>query len=133
MKLPIIVIAEETDILFFQTIKEAQDDLEPIDVEEGIYCAYDANGNRLSIKITERKIKTPWWLGGGYSVTSSVVMTESRTVKKDTEVLMRSLKRYFKALSEEQPEKFPDDGDGLTLEGYINLARKYSLFSRWSS
>lgn len=129
MKLPIIVIEENTDVHFYQTIEDAQDALEPVDVEDGLYQAYDADGNKLLIKIIMSKIKDPWWLGGGYSLAESVLITECETENKRTEEVTKFLKRYFNAISEEQPEKFPHTGERYTLKEYLNLAQEYGLFN----
>ncbi|MBK8466833.1 MAG: hypothetical protein IPL32_13470 [Chloracidobacterium sp.] len=46
MKLPII-IAEGLDVEFFYAINDAQIEMEPIDIRDGIYKVFDAGGQRL--------------------------------------------------------------------------------------
>ncbi len=46
MKLPII-IADGLDVEFFYSLVDAQIEMEPIDVRDGIYSVFDADGQKL--------------------------------------------------------------------------------------
>lgn len=46
-----IIIYENGDFLFFDSVREAADYLEPIDVKNNEYTAYDVNGRLVDLKI----------------------------------------------------------------------------------
>ncbi|MBP9663041.1 MAG: hypothetical protein KBD94_00360 [Pyrinomonadaceae bacterium] len=48
MKLPIIIITDGVDVEFFYSLTDAQSDMEPIDVQEGLFTAFDAEGQKLN-------------------------------------------------------------------------------------
>jgi hypothetical protein len=50
MKLPIILV-EHGDILIFRSVEDAELALEPIDVRNGEYVAYDAEGRTLVLSV----------------------------------------------------------------------------------
>ena len=56
MKLPII-IAEGWDVILYDKIQDAELDLEPIDVKDGIYKGYDAEGRLLRISTDGKKVR----------------------------------------------------------------------------
>jgi hypothetical protein len=60
MKYPII-ICEECDIQFFKSTDDAEAELEPIDVKNGIYLAYDSEGAVLNLVVHKQKIIKKWW------------------------------------------------------------------------
>jgi len=53
-KLPIIV-RESSDLYFFETVESAELGLEPIDVLNGEYEAYDAEGRLLNLEVREEE------------------------------------------------------------------------------
>jgi hypothetical protein len=59
---PLIVISEG-DVMVFDDAAEAERWMEPIDVDDGLYRAWDRRGRRLEItlsKRTERRRTMPW-------------------------------------------------------------------------
>ena len=55
MALPIF-IAEGWDLKLYDSIRDAELDLEPIDVESGIYAGYDAEGRLLKIETRDSAV-----------------------------------------------------------------------------
>lgn len=56
MKLPIIVV-ESGDILFFRSLSIAERYLEPVDVRNNEYVAYDSEGRLLRLVLSEHTVK----------------------------------------------------------------------------
>jgi hypothetical protein len=59
MKLPIIIY-ENGDVYIFKTRKEAENYLEPIDVENQEYVAYDSEGHLLKLEVESKPVRS--WL-----------------------------------------------------------------------
>jgi hypothetical protein len=59
---PPIVLNAGGDIKFFCTKEDAEVHMEPIDVRNGYYIAYDSEGRRLTIDIIEKEVKLFWGL-----------------------------------------------------------------------
>jgi len=57
---PIIVKIDNSDIEYFDSPEKAAASMEPADVEDGLFEAYDAEGKLLSIKVTYKKLETPF-------------------------------------------------------------------------
>lgn len=55
IKMPLIV-AEGLDLTFYDRIEDAENHLEAIDVDNGIYTGYDADGRLLKIESNVNKI-----------------------------------------------------------------------------
>lgn len=55
MKLPIIIFEQKCDLMIFNTLKEAESYLEPIDVKNQEYAAFDSEGMSLDIKVEKNK------------------------------------------------------------------------------
>ena len=53
MKYPIIIVADGTDVDFFSSEEAAALSLEAVDVQDGVYQAYDADANFLTISLPE--------------------------------------------------------------------------------
>ena len=51
---PPIIVAEGWDVQFYPTVDAAANDLEAIDVREGVYDVYDSLGTRLAGVVDER-------------------------------------------------------------------------------
>ena len=51
---PIIIVEEDCDVSVYTTVHDAEIAMEPIDVRNGIYTAYDSQG-RLLRPIVEKK------------------------------------------------------------------------------
>jgi hypothetical protein len=56
MKLPIVVV-EPGDILFFRSLSIAERYLEPIDIRNNEYVAYDSEGRLLLLVLCEHTVK----------------------------------------------------------------------------
>lgn len=54
---PPIIVVEHSDVTIFESVEKAQNWLEPIDVKNGEYVAYDRDGRllRLAVKPIERQ------------------------------------------------------------------------------
>ena len=50
-----LVVAEGLDVSFYASVDRLEKQLEAIDVDEGIYLAFDASGRRLALGVSPRK------------------------------------------------------------------------------
>jgi hypothetical protein len=81
---PPIFIVDGLDVLMFLSVQEAEQNLEPIDVNSGIFTPYDSHGRLLQLDATE------------WRVTISLTETEPLHVQQ----LENSLRAYLNALGE---------------------------------
>lgn len=128
MKEPIIIIAEDIDVEFYETVVDAESNMEPIDVQNAIYKAYDSMGKLLQISVRKETEKKPWYLGGGYNHIEYVSITDRSPEKDDKKELELSLINYYKYLSSQSPTKFPIHiHSQMELKELIDLAICYHL------
>ena len=62
MKLPISIIKKNGDVTTYASVREAELDMEPIDVERGEYIVMDANGLRLVVEVVMDEAPLFWGL-----------------------------------------------------------------------
>lgn len=86
---PPIIIDENGDISFFETVKDVELYLEPVDVINGEYVAYDSEGHILQLNV-ERKVSS-----NIFSPSEAVVLSPSVTGQKHTSELKRILIDFF--------------------------------------
>jgi hypothetical protein len=55
---PIIIETDNVEIDYFDSLELAASIMEPEDVEDGLFKAFDAEGKRLTIKVKHKKLKT---------------------------------------------------------------------------
>lgn len=91
MRLPIIV-NEHGDISIYRSVEQAERDLEAIDVQNGEYVAYDAQGQPLVLSVVVEEKAGP--LGLFPRHIENVRMTEDPTAKAD-EAGLRALLVQF--------------------------------------
>jgi hypothetical protein len=102
-----VIVAEGLDILFYDDIEDAEKHLEPIDVDNGIYVAYDADGRLLKIQNDDNKI-------------SISIFEQNPTHRKSLEDLLRKFLDFCHD---------PAARDNLcTLSGLIEASRKFAKF-----
>lgn len=65
MKLPISIIEKNGDVTVCATVREAEMEMEPIDVERGEYVVTDAAGLPLSVAVVTEKVPMFWGLWKG--------------------------------------------------------------------
>lgn len=65
MKLPISIIEKNGDVTVCATVREAEMEMEPIDVERGEYDVTDAAGSPLSVVVVTEKVPMLWGLWKG--------------------------------------------------------------------
>jgi hypothetical protein len=86
---PPIIIDENGDISFFETVKDVELYLEPIDVINGEYVAYDSEGHILQLNV-ERKDSA-----NIFSSLETVVLSPSVTSQRHTSELKSILINFF--------------------------------------
>lgn len=99
-----IFIAEGWDLKLYESLRDAVLDLEPVDVEDGIYTGYDSQGRLLKIETRD----------------SAVVLSAaepSPTHQKQLEELLRGSLRLTGHL--------PEGVD--TLDGLVEAARVFTF------
>ena len=99
---PPIIISENGDIYFYTTLEEAERDIEPPDVSNGIYVIYDSEGLVLTPTIVDDPI---------YDVIKIIASEESRPIE-----LMKILTDFFSEAGHDLLML-----DTMTLEELINL------------
>jgi len=62
MKLPISIIEKNGDVTVCATIREAEIEMEPIDVERGEYIVTDGDGLPLSVSVVTEIVPFFWGL-----------------------------------------------------------------------
>lgn len=127
METPIIIIEEITSVMLFLSVKEAEAYMEAIDVNDGVYRGYDAEGHPLNIGTCTGMKENPWWLGGSIE-TEYVKITDMPQEKAQVDELKDLLKNYYRIVSQNNPEKFPIKvDDQMELKELIDIAEEYNL------
>ncbi len=57
---PPFIVLEGADVELFNKAQDAELDMEPIDVSNGVYECYDATGKRLSVCVIRKENKGFW-------------------------------------------------------------------------
>jgi hypothetical protein len=86
---PPIIIDENGDISFFESVKDVELYLEPIDVINGEYVAYDSEGHILQLSVECKDSANI------FSPLETVVLSPSATPQRHTAELKRILIDFF--------------------------------------
>jgi len=105
---PPIILNENGDLSFFDSIRAAEEYIEPIDVRNNEYVAFDRTGRRLELRVVTRR----GWL-------EQVEILEREDVASGAGDLREALYRYLPGLGSEQ-----DEFERLSLDELIHLVRK---------
>lgn len=54
---PPLIVAEGLDLKLYDSVRDAELDLEPVDVQDGCYVGYDSEGRELLLTVREEKIE----------------------------------------------------------------------------
>lgn len=128
MKTPIIIIEELSSVMLFLSVQAAEEYMEAIDVNDGIYQGYDAEGHPLKVSTCAVMEENPWWLGGP-AKREYVKITDMPQEKARVDELKDILKRYYRRLAQNKPEQFPIKvDDQMELKELIDIAEEYNLF-----
>jgi hypothetical protein len=100
MKAPII-LDEHGDVMVFETVDHAQRAVEPIDVANGEYVAYDSAGRLLAVEVSPSD--------------QQIVIREAESEAKHSEKLRTTLMRFLLRAG------VTDDIAGLTTDKLIAL------------
>jgi len=57
---PVIVVTDDSQVEYYDSIQTAATLMEPADVEDGLYKAYDSEGKLLHIIVKHKKHETPF-------------------------------------------------------------------------
>jgi hypothetical protein len=93
---PPIVLNAGGDVSFCCSKETAELDMEPIDVRNGYYIAYDSEGRRLTIDIIEKEVKLFW--GFDRAMVEHTVITGAPDEPVHQEELRLLLVDYFELL-----------------------------------
>jgi hypothetical protein len=119
MKLPLLAFGDG-DLNVFPSVADAVAYMEPIDVREGRWQAYDSEGMLLEVSVKQDQPRG--WLarllGGPREVT---VIVAAGAANRAAE-LERQLRAYFSALC--QPERFGITADWITAATLPDLIEK---------
>ena len=112
MKLPIITV-EHGDVSVFKSADDLQQYLEPIDVINGEYQAYDREGYLLDLKVIDTEC--PSLLGT--IKTKKVIVVNANEKKNHSDELKNIFIDFFRSTSTYEP-----DDEKQTLDKLINKA-----------
>ena len=114
MKPPIIIV-EHGDVTIFESVAKAQLGLEPIDVRNGEYVAYDGDGRLLRLTVIQKE--NPSFFGKAKSIESVEIsdVEEGDFAGDLREVLIN----FFKSTG-----IYDQEDESLSLDGLINKAVK---------
>lgn len=112
---PPIVVDENGDLTIFNSVAEAEGHLEPVDVANDEYVAYDAKGRRLRLEIDPREKVRGFVVSNDYGVKIRLMEGQS-----SAEPALRSALLRFIRLAG-LPE--PDDLERAELATLISTAR----------
>lgn len=107
---PPIILNENGDLSIFDSVRAAEEYVEPIDVRNNEYVAFDRNGRRLELRVVTRR---------GWP--EQVEILEQQDVDSGADELREALYRWLSGLGLEE-DKF----EGLSLEELIHRVRKPS-------
>jgi hypothetical protein len=93
---PPIIIDENGSLDFFKSVDDAERYLEPIDVRNQEYIAYDSEGRRLELRVEEEVCAG--LLGLGRSTTERVRITQLEEVPTHAEELKKTLRASLQKL-----------------------------------
>lgn len=113
METPILVI-ENGDISIFKSVNKAQRYLEPIDVKNSEYVAYDRDGHLLSLTISQKRNSSFF---GKAKTIESVEISEAEEEGDHAEDLRKALINFFKRTG-----VYNHDDETLTMNELINKA-----------
>jgi hypothetical protein len=125
---PPIIIVEDLDVSVYTTVLDAEIAMEPIDVKNGVYTAYDSQG-RLLWPIVEKKIYKPkkWWefllLCGNVEV-EVVTLREAESEPLHADELRRILIDYLQRMKEHLGTKCHFDNQWLSHATLPDLIAK---------
>lgn len=94
--IPPIIIDEHGDLEFFRSAADAERYLEPIDVENEEYAAYDSVGRRLTLTVERKQYN---FLGGLWRGTRKAVVVLDEGEVDATEELSQILADYLRKAS----------------------------------
>lgn len=104
---PPIVIDDHGDISLFPTLADAARELEAIDVVESVYEAFDSNGRRLSLAVSEGLVRI--WL-------------DPQSVSEPDELLRRL--RYF--IMRVGPDRIGlDNAETVSLDAAVRALARF--------
>jgi hypothetical protein len=115
-----IVLDNNGDLLFFRDVEQAETYVEPIDVRNGEYTGFDAEGRRLSLSVESRQEGGVLGRLGGRS--ERVAIASDVTTAKHRDQLERDVRDFLRRAGVEQ--QWLDTaqlealiGKGLELQG----------------
>jgi hypothetical protein len=112
--LPPIIIDEHGDLAFFRSAAYAERYLEPIDVENEEYTAYDAIGRRLTLGVARKETS---FFYGILKDTIEVVTVRDESGVDAAEELRQILRRYL-----EKRGRSRKNTEGAALETLVEQA-----------
>lgn len=93
------MVSERGELLFFRSVADAEAYLEPVDVEQEEYVAYDSQGARLSLAVVRREHST---LAGLWRFPVSCVAVREPSGERQEQELRRLLLDFLERLGEDR-------------------------------
>ncbi len=119
-----LVVNEQGALLFFESVGDAERYLEAIDVEDGRYSAFDAEGRPLRLTTVDERRSV---LFGLLKVSSKQVNVEAERVEPpQAGALRESLVGFLRRLGVPAAEL----GDSVPLESLLRLAIERAGFTK---
>lgn len=119
---PPIIIDENGDLGFFKSITDAERYMEPIDVRNQEYVAYDSEGRRLDLRVEEEVVTE--WLGLKKTTRGRVRIVQAEERATHTEELKNMLRVFLEKLGAP-----PDSLHSATLQDLIAAGTQRMGFS----
>jgi hypothetical protein len=110
-----LVVSDNGDLHFFASADDAERCLEPPDVRDGAYVAYDAEGRVLALRVEEERV--PVLFGLTHAMIERVRVDAAGEAPLRPAELREALLAYLHATG-----KAPAGGEGLPLEDLVALA-----------
>lgn len=93
---PPIIVNENGALTFFQSITDVERYLEPIDVRNQEYVAYDSDGRQLELGVEQETMAG--WLGLGKTIRERVRIVQAEETATHAEELKKILRVFLQKL-----------------------------------
>lgn len=122
---PPIIVIDGNDIEVFKNAQEAELYLEPIDVRNGVYECYDANGKKLSVYVTLNEYNG-FWSRILFGSTRECVVISDTDSSSDPVGLAEKLRAYCLLRSQLSAaySQTESDLEGITLKELIETLQE---------
>lgn len=110
-----LVVNENGNLMFFASVQDAERYLEPVDVRNGEYVAYDADGRRLDLSVESERV--PALFGMTHDDVERVRVRAAGDAAPRPGELRAALLAFLRATG-----RAPAGTEGLSLHALVALA-----------